>query len=264
MTSTGVIYWEKSLGGTNHEQAHSVKQTSDGGYIIAGYSASNDGDVSGSHGYEDYWVVKLSSSGIIEWQKSLGGSGIDYGAAVQETTDGGYLVAGTTSSTDGNVTNSFGFFDAWLVQLSSTGNIIWQKTYGGSNYDVINSASQTSDGGFIFSGWSASTDGDVTGNHGDADYLVVKLSSFVGLEKGKRLTKLDMYPNPANNQITVNTSSELIGSTYSVFDFTGKIILSGTVNSENTTIELKSLPNGLYVLQFETVGGIITSRFVKQ
>ena len=73
-----------------------------------------------------------------------------------------------------------------------------------------------------------------------------------------------MYPNPANNKITVNTSSELIGSTYSVFDFTGKIILSGTVNSENTTIELKSLPNGLYVLQFETVGGIITSRFVKQ
>ena len=79
------IQWQKSLGGTLDDFAFNVQQTNDGGYIVAGYSASNDGDVSGNHGGEDYWLVKLTSIGEIEWQKSLGGSGFDYAYSFQQT-----------------------------------------------------------------------------------------------------------------------------------------------------------------------------------
>jgi hypothetical protein len=72
LTSTGTIAWQKSLGGSVNEFARSIQQTNDGGYIIAGSSNSNDGDVSGNQGLLDYWVLKLTNTGVIEWQKSLG------------------------------------------------------------------------------------------------------------------------------------------------------------------------------------------------
>lgn len=69
-----IIEWQKCLGGSSQEQAYSIQQTSDGGYVTAGYSWSNDGDVTGNHGGWDYWVVRLTLTGTLEWQKSLGGS----------------------------------------------------------------------------------------------------------------------------------------------------------------------------------------------
>lgn len=264
LTSSGAIYWEKSLGGSNSDVSYMVKQTTEGGYILTGYTSSNDGDVSGNHGNSDYWVVKLTNTGILEWQKALGGSAVDYALAIDETTDGGFLVAGTTESSDGNVTVSYGSYDFWLVQLTSTGTIIWEKTLGGSNYDVLYDAQQTSDGGFILSGWSYSTDIDVTGNHGSGDYWVVKLSSFIGIDQNSEQAKLIIYPNPSLDHINVQTDAGIIGSTYSVCDFTGKIILSGIVKSENTLIELTNLPQGVYILQIHTSDLILTSRFVKQ
>src|SRR5436305_1217047 len=87
------IQWQKSLGGSSDEVAYSIEQTSDGGYIAAGYTLSNDGDVSGNHGSLDYWIVKLNSSGAIQWQKSLGGSGEDGATSIEQTSDGGYIIA---------------------------------------------------------------------------------------------------------------------------------------------------------------------------
>ena len=100
------IQWQKCLGGPNVDRAYSVQQTADGGYIVAGRTLSNYGDVTGSHGSWDYWVVKLDSSGNIQWQKCLGGTGNDYANSVQQTTDGGYIVAGYTISNDGDVTGN--------------------------------------------------------------------------------------------------------------------------------------------------------------
>ena len=71
------LEWQKCLGGSDWDDAYSIQQTTDGGYIVAGGPESNDGDVSGNHGFDDYWVVKLSSSGTLEWQKCLGGSDLD-------------------------------------------------------------------------------------------------------------------------------------------------------------------------------------------
>jgi hypothetical protein len=176
-SETGSIVWQKALGGTNVDQAHSVLCTADGGYIIAGNASSNNFDVTGNHGLDDYWVVKLNSVGNVEWQRSLGGSGTDKATAIIKTLDGGYLVAGSSSSIDGDVVGNHGSLDYWVVKLSATGAIQWQRSLGGNDADEVTSIQQTPDGGYIVGGVSNSISGDVTGNHGGADIWVVKLSA---------------------------------------------------------------------------------------
>ena len=173
--STGAIQWKKSLGGSGNDYANTIRQTSDGGYIISGETSSTDGDVTGNHGINDCWVVKLDPSGIITWQKSLGGTGSDFAEDIIQTSDGGYMMVGNTTSNDGDVSGNHGGLDYWVVKLTSSGNISWQKCLGGSMYDYAYSIKQTSDGGYIVAGDVSSNDGDVSGNHGSFDYWIVKL-----------------------------------------------------------------------------------------
>ena len=176
------IQWQKSLGGAYHDAAYSITQTSDGGYIVAGVAVSNNGDVTNNHGAGDYWIVKLDGSGNIQWQKSLGGSSADDAYSIQQTNDSGYIVAGASSSNDGDVTGNHGLSDYWVVKLDTGGNIQWQKSLGGSSADAAYSIQQTSDGGYIVAGASSSNDGDVTGNHGLNDYWVVKLDTVGNIQ----------------------------------------------------------------------------------
>jgi len=177
LTSAGELDWQKALGGNYGDQANSIQQTTDGGYIIAGYSSSDDGDVSENHGQDDYWIVKLTSAGDIDWQKSFGGSSIDRAYCINQTTEGGYIIAGTTFSNNGDVSMNHGYIDYWIVKLTSAGDIVWQKSLGGSDYDYAYSIQQTIDEGYIVAGYTKSNDGDVTGNHGYGDYWIVKLTS---------------------------------------------------------------------------------------
>jgi hypothetical protein len=187
LTSTGELEWQKSLGGSNTDYANCIQQTTDGGYIIAGYSESNDGDVSGNRGYDDYWIVKLTSTGELEWQKSLGGSANDYASSIQQTTDGGYIIAGSSGSNDGDVLGNHGERDSWILKLTSIGKLEWQKSLGGSCLDRAISIRQTTDGGYIIAGYSESNDGDVSGNHGSYDSWIVKITSTGELEWQKSL-----------------------------------------------------------------------------
>ena len=180
--TTELISWQKSLGGSLNEEAYSVQQTTDGGYIIAGRSESNNGDVSGNNGNYDYWIVKLTSAGVLSWQKSFGGSGYDQANDIQQTTDGGYIVAGHTYSNNGDVSENNGQRDYWIVKLTSSGNIDWEKSFGGSNKERTESIQQTNDGGYIIAGYTESDDGDVTVNHGSSDYWIVKLTSTGNLD----------------------------------------------------------------------------------
>jgi hypothetical protein len=178
LSGTGTIEWQKTLGGSFGESAYCIQQTRDGGYVVAGFATSNDGDVTGVQGVFDYWIVKLTATGSIDWQKTLGGSAVDIAFSIYQTTDGGYIVAGKTQSYDGDVTGYQGGTgnDSWIVKLSSTGAIQWQKTIGGTDDDYIKSIKQASDGSYIAGGYTLSNDGDVTGNHGSWDLWVVKLS----------------------------------------------------------------------------------------
>lgn len=186
LDGTGTLQWQRSLGGTFHDQAFSVKQTADNGYIVAGYSVSNDGDVSGNSG-DSYWIVKLGASGNPEWQKTLGGSGVDKAHAIQETTDGGYIIAGASSSANGDVSGNHGGYDYWVVKTDATGNIEWQKALGGTEDDMAYDVQQTTEGGYIVAGYTQSNNGDVSGSHGAGDYWIVKLSASGNLEWQKAL-----------------------------------------------------------------------------
>lgn len=174
LDASGNITWQKALGGTGEDYLKDIIQTSDGGYIMEGATTSNDGDVTGNHGGTDHWVVKLDASGNISWQKCLGGTNNDYGYAIRQTTEGGYIVGGKTYSNDGDVSGNHGDVDIWIAKLDMSGNITWQKTMGGTGMEELRDIKQTSDGGFIIAAFSSSDDGDVTYNNGYLDYWIIK------------------------------------------------------------------------------------------
>jgi len=194
LTSTGSIGWDKAYGGILDETAYSVQQTSDGGFMVTGWTESPDGlDINGSHiknggaVYADCWVIKLDLAGILQWQKCLGGSGSDFGFSGLQTTDGGYIIVSYTNSNDGDVSGWHGDLDYWVAKLDISGNIQWQKCYGGSSLEIPNEIQQTADGGYIIAGESYSTDGDVKGLKGKNDYWLVKISNAGTLEWQKCL-----------------------------------------------------------------------------
>lgn len=173
--SGGSILWEQSFGGTLSDRAKSVTLTNDGGFVVAGLVLSNDGNVSGHHGGSDFWIIKIDSVGALMWQSTLGGSGGDNAHSITSTSDGGFVVAGTTQSTNGDVTGFQGGTDIWVVKLDSSGALIWEKTFGGSSYDGAEFVQETTDGGFIIAGYSASNDGDITASIGGYDFWLVKI-----------------------------------------------------------------------------------------
>ncbi len=177
LDSLGNNTGQKCLGGTSVEIGYSIDITFDNGYIIAGYTYSNDGDVSGNNGSGDFWLVKLDSNGTILWQKCLGGSAEERAYYVQQTNDYGIVVTGYTYSNDGDVIGNHGNMDAWVVKLDSSGTVLWEKCLGGTSEEGANYIKQTNDNGYIVTGWTYSNDGDVSGNNGNADFWVVKLDS---------------------------------------------------------------------------------------
>ncbi len=164
----------------------SLKQTSDGGYIIAGTSTSSGGDLSVNHGGSDICIIKISSNGVVQWHTMLGGSQNESAVSIQLSADGGYLVAGDTGSSDGDVSGQHGtdFMtkDIWVVKLSSSGALLWQRCYGGSNIDMTSGFIPTIDGNLILAGVTRSTDGDVMGKHGSvsmpSDAWIVKIDAM--------------------------------------------------------------------------------------
>ena len=174
LDAAGTLVWQKCLGGTSDDFGRAVQQTADGGYMVAGLTLSTDGDVAGNHGGYDAWVVKLDAAGTLVWQKCLGGTGTDYANAVQQTADGGYIVAGQTHSTSGDVTGNHGEYDAWVVKLDAAGILVWQRCFGGRIPITPTRCSRLRTAAISWPGHTGSTDGDVTGNHGGDDAWVVK------------------------------------------------------------------------------------------
>ena len=141
--AAGSLQWQKAFGTAVFEYANTVLQSTDGGYLVGG--TTDEGAGSG-----DYWILKVSSAGTIEWQKAYGGTGFDALNAVIKSSDGGYLIAGRTSSFGA------GSLDGMLIKINSFGSIQWQKAYGGAGEDAITSIEQTTDGGYIAAGLSDS------------------------------------------------------------------------------------------------------------
>jgi len=185
----GAIQWQNTIGGSISDRARSIKQTPDGGYIIGGYSASFiSGDKTEDPiGANDYWILKLDSTGTVQWDNTIGGTGSDTLFSIELTSDGGYLLGGSSESgISGDKTEpNRGGDDYWIVKIDGNGSIIWDKTIGGSSNDDLIALKETIDGGYLLAGHSNSNiSGEKTENsiNGSRDYWLVKLDSNLAIQ----------------------------------------------------------------------------------
>lgn len=317
--TTGNIIWQKTLGGSGDDKCNSVKQNSDGSYIVSGYVRSNDGDITSVHGGDEAWLVKLSSTGEIIWQKAFGGSLAEHFFNAEKTADGGYIAIGFTNSSDGDSTNNFGGTDFWMVKTNDLGDITWQKTFGGSGNDLLN-ANLINNDNYILSGYSNSLNGQVTGNHGDYDCWVVKINTTgdiiwqkslggtafdssggiqltsdgsyiisgstlsnngdVTINQGNRdawvvkvieenlintsflKDNITLFPNPAKENITLKLNYFTPSQEISISDIQGKIIHTQKLESLSTTINTSSFEKGIYFLNVINGTQKTTKKFI--
>jgi len=159
LNSNGNKVWFKHYGGTQGDVAYSIQQTTDGNYIVAGYTNSF------TYGNSDFAIYKLNSSGNKVWFKHYGGTDNEYGESIQQTSDGGYIVAGYTYS------YTYGNSDFGIYKLNSSGSKVWFKHYGGAGYDQTGSIVQTSDGNYALGGYTTSY------TYGSGDFAIYKLNS---------------------------------------------------------------------------------------
>ena len=178
------LQWNKTYGGTNDEQGNNLIQTQDGGFAIIGYTFSNDGDVTNNAGQQDFWVFKTDAQGNLQWEKTFGYSGLDYGLSILQTNDNGYFLTGvldvTGSGGQGNTRNNQTLHaggDYWALKIDVNGNLQWSKYFGGFFTDTAFDGIQTDDNGFLIVGSSDSEDTDISSNIGSYDFWVVKVNS---------------------------------------------------------------------------------------
>jgi uncharacterized delta-60 repeat protein len=219
LNSDGSVAWQKSYGDSGYDYANSIKQTSDGGYVVTGGTESFSADV------RDLWILKLYSDGGVAWQKSYGGSDSDYASSIQQTIDGGYVVAGCTKSF------VEGSDDFWVLRLSSNGNIAWQKTYGKGH---ANSIQQTIDGGYVVAGGDSSdlrvfkldSVGDISGCD------IIRDSNAIVADTTAKITETSI--SPVNCAIPIaNTIAKITETSVSPVDFT-TVSSTATAKNNNT------------------------------
>ncbi|MEI7897355.1 MAG: T9SS type A sorting domain-containing protein [bacterium] len=281
-TSAGNISWEKTYGGANSDQGNDVQQTSDGGYIFAGNSMSF-----GAGAY-DVYLIKTDANGVATWSKTYGGVNSEYGNAVQQTIDGGYIIAGYSASFPGD----------YLIKTDAAGNPLWTKTIGGPVFDWGNSMQQTIDGGFIIGGYTMSFGAgnmdlsliktDANGNISCSEVTPATITAPAATQTGSPISQVTsggqvrtpatvghsggtvstvcfttavneqtagnsiaVAPNPFNREIIIRGTKE--NETLLVSDFAGRIILQQPADSGETRINSENILPGVYVISI--VGG---------
>lgn len=210
------IEWHRTLGGSALDVGSSFCVASDGGYVFAGYTNSNDGDVSGNHGSSDAWVIKLDTNGNTVWKKTYGGSSGETITMVKPTADGGYILSGSTGSNDGNVSGNHGEEDIWMVKLDVSGDMAWQKCIGGTAGEEASSVIATADGGYLVTAVSKSADGDFSENDTVyGDWWAIKTDGSGNIEWKTRQIGNEVEP-PIFSANTIDGGYIITGFTSSV------------------------------------------------
>ncbi|WP_445722599.1 T9SS type A sorting domain-containing protein [Flavobacterium sp.] len=262
LNTNGDLVWQKTFGGSLHDEAHSILQTNDGGYIVIGQSVSSNGDINDHQGGIDCWIIKLNNVGSIIWKKSYGGFQNESAFQIIKSDDNGYIIASDTNSTNGFFASNNGLSDFYIFKINSNGVIIWQTIFGGSEYDYPKSIQSTNDGGLILSGTSASNDGQVTNNHGLEDFWLVKLS--LGQLSNNLFSKnqVKLSPNPTKEQLNIKMENNSFIDKINITNTLGKTVLLLTDNSYNINIE--NLASGIYFVEVFSEEKKYIAKFIKQ
>ena len=264
--SSGDTLWSRTFGGTESDAGYSLAQTTDGGFVITGYTESFGTDSS------NIYIIRTDSLGDTLWTRVYGGSGKEYSFSVAQTADGGFIIGGWTSS------YGAGYYDIFLVKTDPSGDTMWTRTYGGSYDDRGYSVRQTSDGGFIIAGRTNSF------GAGLYDIYLIKTDSlgYTAIEENPPSARPEdiaiyAYPNPFNSAVTISVGAGFTPARVEIFDIAGRIVykmhvgagskparISGgsrTLPYEITWFPDESLGSGVYLVR-ATVGGISVTRRV--
>ncbi|WP_116983212.1 T9SS type A sorting domain-containing protein [Emticicia sp. C21] len=235
--ATGVLQWQKGLGGANLDEAFSSTQLADGSFIIVGESNSTNGDLAANLGEKDGFILRLSNSGSIQWKKQVGGTYSDGLYAIRKSSTGKIYGFGQSNSTLGNVKPKGSVGDVWITQIDETnGSLKENALFGGADIDIARGAFPTNDGGFIVAANTNSVDGDLTQNNGNTDFWLVKtgtplpatLGSFSAALTNEQYVKLSwtsLSEVKAKNFV-IERSFDLLR-----FTFIGQVNATGTSNT---------------------------------
>jgi gliding motility-associated-like protein len=174
LNANGTIVWGNCIGGNQAEVPNCIIPVADG-YAIAGYTFSTDNGIN-NHGSADGWVLKTDLNGNLRWQQAFGGLKDDFFNKMIATRDGGFLALGESFSSDGTNCINHGERDFFLVRIDNRGNMIWHRTYGGTDLDRAFGAVEMPDGSFYINGFTTSRDGDINGNHATYDSWLIHLT----------------------------------------------------------------------------------------
>ncbi|MGH2667457.1 T9SS type A sorting domain-containing protein [Flavobacterium sp.] len=184
LDNKGKVQWQQTIGGVYADELKSIAQTKDGGYILGGYSNSpaSGEKTADAKGAGDYWIVKLDTAGILQWQQTLGGNQDDNLTALIQTKDGGYMAGGNSNSeaTDSKSKTNTSGTDFWIVKLDETGTISWQQTYNYGKTDVLTSIVENQDGSYLIAGYAQKeTTGKAIRKDKDGinDYIALKIDA---------------------------------------------------------------------------------------
>lgn len=173
---SGEIVWQKIYGGSSDDRGYEISEVSTGGFIIVGSSFSNNGNVTGNHGAGDIWLLRINEDGSIRWSKSFGGSSGEAGYSVAQASDHGFVVAGSTSSSDGNLAGN-STVGGWVFKTDSSGNLLWQKAIGNHFSDQFRSVRIAPDNSIVLAGQSYTGGASGGGGPERSGFWAVKLSS---------------------------------------------------------------------------------------
>jgi len=253
--ANGDSLWSRTFGGSSNDICWSVQQTTDGGYILAGYTWSYGA------GYWDFWLIRTDANGDSLWSRTFGGSDYDACSSVQQTTDGGYILGGGTNS------YGAGGLDFYLVKTDAGGTQLWDTTFGGSSDDVCLSVQQTPGGGYILGGYTGSY------GAGSEDFWLVKTGPELATEPIMNPLPAEYvlhqnYPNPFNPSTRI--SFDLTRANHvslKVFDLLGREVAILTdethpIGTHRATFDGSGLPSGIYFYHLQAGDFAMTKKMV--
>jgi hypothetical protein len=269
MSPKGKILWQRALGGYMDDDLTKVVSTVDGGYLMVGSTKSLDGDVKQNHGESDIWVVKTNHEGVIQWEKTIGGSKEDAATDLIAMENGTFLMSATTRSNDGdNMAGLSGNLqnpDAWMLKLDEKGTIIWQKTFGAMQNDQILGLVKSEKSGFVAIGYTESFETQELHSVGYRDAWIMRFSDADPISDHKNMVNqinVDVSPNPTNDAIyfDLECGKDCPVETVWFTDASGVVVFCQ--DNPTSPVYFGNFKSGIYFVHFKVQGKYVASKKV--